>query len=205
MLSFIHQNEKNNEVSKACYEVFHSLPSVLSLSGHPLVLELVSSAGIVTPTAGSTPVIRLDRPGENFRLTPWHRDYWFSFLSERAVVLWFPLVDLSPDMGLLRVLPGSHKFGVIPIRERSDPEPFEPIEDYDKYPGCLDIELAESEILILSQNLLHKSGINNSKKIRMSVQLRFNDLNDCIAMTSSYGVTISPFTRARQIELLQKS
>lgn len=56
--------------------------------------------------------------------TPWHQDmhYW-PLDTDRAVTMWMPLVDLTPEMGELIFAAGSHHLGAIsdiPISERSD-------------------------------------------------------------------------------------
>lgn len=155
LLSFIHLHEIDNKVTRACYEVFPSLPVVIGLINHPLVLKLANFAGISFPQASTIPVVRLDRPGENFRLTPWHRDYWFNMLSENSIVIWFSLSELDKNMGLLKVIPGSHNFGFIPFRKRNGPEPFEPVMDYDSHADVTEIDVKYDEFLIFDQKLLH--------------------------------------------------
>jgi len=204
-LSFIHQLEEKNKVTKACYEIFPSLPKVLGLASHPLIEKIVKQAGINNSQVGTIPVVRIDRPHEDFRLTPWHRDYWFSFLSENSIVIWFPLGEVDQQMGLLKVIPGSHKIENIPFRERDSSEPYEPIEDYDKHPGAIDVNCGIDQMLIFSQKLLHKSGVNRSQKIRVSIQLRFNDISDIASMTSSFGVSTSQYSKEAQIKALKNS
>jgi hypothetical protein len=104
-LGLIHQFEIDNKVTKACYEVFPTLPFITSLVNHSLIVNLVKSAGIIFPSVGAIPVIRLDRPNEDFRITPWHRDYWFSFLSENSLVIWFTLPGTEDNMGKLKIIP----------------------------------------------------------------------------------------------------
>ena len=42
--------------------------------------------------------------------TPWHQDmYYWPLVTEMAVTMWMPLVDVTSDMGLMRFAEGSHK------------------------------------------------------------------------------------------------
>ena len=54
--------------------------------------------------------------------TPWHQDlYYWPFDDETACGVWLPLVDIEPDMGVLRYATGSHRNGYLgaPISEES--------------------------------------------------------------------------------------
>lgn len=57
-------------------------------------------------------------------LTPWHQDqhYW-PLATDRTVSMWMPLVDLTPEMGLVRFASGSHTdgyLGDLPIGDESE-------------------------------------------------------------------------------------
>lgn len=64
----------------------------------------------------------LKEPGGG--LTPWHQDqhYW-PLDTDHTVTMWMPLVDLSPDMGVMRFASGSHRegyLGDLPISDDSE-------------------------------------------------------------------------------------
>lgn len=41
--------------------------------------------------------------------TPWHRDkYYWPLDTDDMITLWMPLVDVTPDMGMMQFAPGSH-------------------------------------------------------------------------------------------------
>lgn len=55
--------------------------------------------------------------------TPWHQDqhYW-PLDTDRAITMWMPLVDVTPDMGVLHFASGSHTGGYLgefPISDES--------------------------------------------------------------------------------------
>lgn len=198
-LSIIHLYEDANEVSRACYEVFPTLPDVLSVVNSDLMLRIVKLAGLLEPQAGTVPLVRLDRPNEDMRLTPWHQDYWFSFLSKNSIVIWVPLGIFTSFMGFLKVIRGSHKMGCLPFQiNRDSAEPFVLVENFDDYNNIEEITVALDEILVFNQMLVHKSGINRSDKIRISMQLRFNDLYTADEMTSSFTSSHSRHTKNEQ-------
>ena len=159
--------------------------------------------GLAAPVAGTTPIVRIDRPSDEMHSTPPHQDWWFSLLSPNCVTVWFPLGALDPDMGLLEVVPGSHCRGAIAFREnvKSNNNPFRTSEDWPDA-AFVPIELAEDAALIFSQYLLHRSGFNRSRRARMSVQLRYNDLATMERAESSYAVKHSDHVLDQQQRLL---
>src|SRR6476659_244734 len=53
--------------------------------------------------------------------TPWHQDqYYWPLDTDRTITMWMPLVDVSAEMGLMRFVSGSHRFGAIRNIEISD-------------------------------------------------------------------------------------
>ena len=204
LVSHIHRYEKENFFTRSFYEVFPSIPSVISLINHDLILKIVSFAGIKQPLAGTVPLIRFDRPNEDHFLTPWHQDFWYSFLSENSIVIWFPLSNITDDMGHLKIIEGSHKKGVFPFKKHAGNEPYEPIMKFDEKEAS-EVRLDENEILVFNQKLVHKSGQNRSDKIRITIQFRFNDLCTAKKITSTFTPNHSPYVLNEQSKLLQSN
>lgn len=85
-------------------------------------------AGIATNLLGAEGVriyhdqALLKEPGGG--ITPWHQDqhYW-PLDTDKAITMWMPLVDVSPEMGTLRFASGSHRdgyLGDVPISDDSE-------------------------------------------------------------------------------------
>lgn len=177
LVDHVVSEETGNEVSGRFYRVFPTAPELIAAIADPAVLNWVRALGIVAPVAGTMPIVRLDRPSDEVHRTPPHQDWWFSLLSPNCVSVWFPLGALNTDMGLLEVVPGSHRGGAITFAEnvKSNNKPFRPAREW-LDAAFVPVELADDAILIFSQYLLHRSGFNRSRHVRMSVQLRYNDL-----------------------------
>lgn len=204
LISEIHKLEVENHITRALYQVLPSVPYILGICGDSLPLKIASLSGLQWPTAGTCPLVRLDRPNHDHYLTPAHQDYWFSLLSENSIVIWKSLDEIDHSMGLLSVIPGSHRNGVEPFKiYEGGHEPFEPIRHISDS-DWVDVNLANDEILVFDQKLLHKSGINRSDKVRVSLQLRLNDLRTARDMTSTFTATHSPFVKNEQNKLLNK-
>ncbi len=64
----------------------------------------------------------LKEPGGG--ITPWHQDqhYW-PLDTDNTITMWMPMVDLSPEMGVMRFASGSHRDGYLgdmPISDDSE-------------------------------------------------------------------------------------
>jgi len=202
LLDTIHAVETDNAVTRALYEVFPALPPVIALINHPAIQQALARAGLTQAVAGTLPLIRLDRPGDARFATPAHQDSWYSLLSLNAVTLWTPLCHMTPEMGELRVVPGSHTSGPCEFKPYDAGhewfETADPVPDEDLIP----VSVGHDEILIFNQSLIHKSGVNQSDRVRISVQLRFNDLATAKTLTSTYTPSLSSYVLNAQKERL---
>ncbi len=203
-INLIINTEKDNNISRALYELFPSLLKVISVVDNDLITNIVKSFGVSKPTAGTPPLIRIDRPHNEHFNTPMHQDYWFSMLCDNAVVMWMPLVSITSEMGLIEVIPESHKKGLTPFRESDGNEPFTTIDDYSKDTNKISVKVGYDEILLFNQYLLHQSGRNCSNKTRVTMQLRFNDLETIEKPTSSYIAEHSTYVKDRHIACLKQ-
>ena len=53
--------------------------------------------------------------------TPWHQDqYYWPLDTNNTITLWMPLIDLTPDMGIMRFASQTHKLGYVTAKEISD-------------------------------------------------------------------------------------
>lgn len=191
LVAWLHSVEQDNAVTRALYEIFPTLPGVIAAIDHPALRAATQWAGLALPSAGTLPLVRLDRPGDTRFATPAHQDYWYSLLSPNAVTLWLPLCRLDDAIGPLRAVPGSHAGGLVPFqRHEAGHEWFETAEAPDDA-EFIDLPMGRDDILIFNQALVHKSGTNRSERVRISVQFRFNDLATAQRLTSTYTPSLS--------------
>jgi hypothetical protein len=47
---------------------------------------------------------RIDSKDEQKYLFDWHQDYWFSVCSTNSIVVWIPIVNLTPEIGGLEII-----------------------------------------------------------------------------------------------------
>jgi Phytanoyl-CoA dioxygenase (PhyH) len=201
LMAWCVNEEKDQRYTRLFYEMYPSMANVIGLINHSLPFFLARSAGIRSPVPGTLPTVRIDRPGVTRFLTKPHQDYWYSLISERSVVLWMPIIALSADMGLLGVVPGSHKRGYQPFDKHEGEYTFTMRNDYPDadYVEC---DVATDEILIFDQFLVHRSGANVAKVPRVTMQLRYNDLESMDEVAPTFTAVTSDFVLKRQVELL---
>lgn len=203
-LAAMHRLETDQAATRACYEVFQTLPEIMALINAPVFLDAARRAGLARPVAGTNPLVRLDRPGDRRFTTPLHQDYWYSLLSERAIVIWMAIGPLEADMGPVELLAGSHTSGLARFRPYdAGNEWFECADPVDDSAPVVALPGPE-EAILFDQRLLHRSGFNRSDKVRVTVQLRYNDLSSAKILTSSFTPSLSRHVLNRQAALLDE-
>jgi len=162
------------------------LPSVYGLITAPRVWAVMRQL-MATRLPGIYPSgtgVRMDHPGEDTYLSPWHQEYPYNLTSDNAVTLWLPLVDVDGANGCLLMAPGSHGLGALPVRvrdalnaRRNANETLE-IDDLDavlaRHPA-VSVPAAAGDALVFHTFLLHRSQPNRSAATRWTLQARYFD------------------------------
>jgi hypothetical protein len=198
-----HASGRSPELSRALFEVFISSLEMVRLVTEPFYVELARKHLVKRPAPSTMPVVRFDRPGESKFLTPVHQDYWYSMLSPNSLTLWFGGVPLTRAMGLLEVIPGTHRLGLLPTRPFSVENPFTTAESFsdDRF---VPVEVPDDAVLVFNQMLVHRSTPNLSDRVRFSIQVRYNDLETLSEPTSSFTSKWSRHVLAAQAKNLRE-
>ncbi len=162
--------------------------SLHKLGVSPVLGSLLQEVGLANPIIGARPAMQfnsrfLSKDGSKHWKLDAHQDWRTGQGSLDSAVIWFPMVDAGADIGALQVIPGSHKIG---LKESST----------SGYQGGITADLNENafvqtsfevgDILIFSAFLIHQSGNNITDKIRWSVQLRYNNLDESTFIDRGY-------------------
>jgi len=143
-----------------------------------IILTLQKVMGFTAVNICTRPVIFFNHPNlatkDIYHSVPPHQDWASMQGSMDSVVVWFPLVDVSKEMGALQVVPGSHKEGLIATEVI---ESFGVTHKY-KEEDFIDVPLNRGDALFFSSFLVHKSGHHQSDKIRWSCHFRYNNMDD---------------------------
>jgi ectoine hydroxylase-related dioxygenase (phytanoyl-CoA dioxygenase family) len=125
--------------------------------------------------------MRIDIPGENKYLFPWHQDYPYTQGSIDGIVIWLPLFDVALGHGNLRLIPESHRYGVRKVylvdptnKNKNGARTISIVgeEELDKEP-YISAEVKAGDALVFSTLLLRRSTPSESKAVRWTIQLRY--------------------------------
>jgi hypothetical protein len=180
---------KHRPVAGKAYDAVRKLPAYYAIATSPEVWELVGRLiGTDLPgwySQGSG--IRMDHPGEDRFLSPWHQEYVFHLNSLDLLTLWIPLVPVDETVGSVIFAPGSQREGLLPVylddplnTNRNSAQTSE-IADLDRYLARYpetSMDSASGDIVALHGLTLHRSRPNASPRTRWSMQLRFFNFRD---------------------------
>jgi ectoine hydroxylase-related dioxygenase (phytanoyl-CoA dioxygenase family) len=168
------------------YNAVRKLPSVYALITAPRVWAVMRQL-MATRLPGIYPSgtgVRMDHPGEDTYLSPWHQEYPYNLTSDNAVTLWLPLVDVDETNGCLRLAPGTQRLGALPVRVRDPLNARRNANETLEIAG-LDALLARhaasaaptaaGDALVFHTFLLHCSQPNRSAATRWTLQARYFD------------------------------
>jgi len=121
-------------------------------------------------------------PHEPNNVCHWHQDeaYWHTHSqSECRMSIWIPLKDTSKEDGCLRVIPGTHRKGILPHQPRSSRDhgacrlSFLPGEQ--ELPGTVYCEISAGSIVLFSNKLCHSSLGNHTGRHRRAFILTYQE------------------------------
>ena len=173
---------ENRDLWVKVYDQLGFLPGIMGMSNDSSVLEIVKKCGIRQPAVGynnaggrgGLPVLA-HMPNDDERLYQAHQDIAYLPYSKNSVTMWIPLQDVSLELGPLEVIPGSHdKFGLINY-DGVDVKHIKLDESFDEN-EFVPLPVKAGEAIVFNNFLVHRSGRNRGDKMRLSFQLRFNDL-----------------------------
>jgi len=213
-----HLGIKKNNFNESLFEFFEKelnkyiyvnrtatlLPSIYNLAYNQSIISALKDLGIKNPILCQKPTLRMDCKKlaitEEYYKLPAHQDFQAMQGSINSVVVSIPLVDANEDIGCLRVVPKSHKKGLISssssLQNKSKLEAIKSVEvsgvDGDDF---ISVDQNVGDILIISSFLLHKSGENLTNEPRYTILIRYNDLSDNHFLSRGF---VSPFATTHE-------
>jgi ectoine hydroxylase-related dioxygenase (phytanoyl-CoA dioxygenase family) len=147
---------------------FHALPHHLELNR--VMKMLVGDRVLVHPK----PIGRLIFPQCDRLTVHAHQDYRFMGGDPECFTTWIPLHDCPVEVGPLRILEGSHRFGIIKHEDENlhVPEIASAEAMGGEWAGG---EINAGDVLIFHSLTVHAASPNLSKKMRISLDCRFQD------------------------------
>lgn len=133
-------------------------------------------------------MMRFDEPRDTRNKLNWHQDspyYMMSYPKYNAGVCWCAITKNSKENGTLKFIPKSHSKFIKTIGNKKDKYTSEQYTiDISKKDiiKLKDLNQNFGDMSLLHMNLKHRSGDNNSEKVRITIGCRFID------MTNSFNV-----------------
>ncbi len=158
---------------------------VFDMLRHPAILDIVEQ--VIGPEIYVNPVqhVRIKPPSAGLRVTRknsivteaqgWHQD--LSVLKEDAddsdiITVWVAVTDASEEMGCLKVVPRSHRGDLIPHCPVNLLGPVIP-DEYIPADLALPLPVNAGSIVLLHRQTIHGSLLNQSDRLRWSLDLRY--------------------------------
>jgi hypothetical protein len=193
---FLRIGEADRSFISRLYDQCKQLPSFLRLVSWQGFADLYSSltgsslVGIGENSYG----IRFDLPNEDKFRSDWHQEYSTNPQSPDGIVFWVPLVDMHEGMGSVEILRGSNREGFIPHVE---------LEKYAHKTGLYRLGIPNDDaltrkyyidqplsrlgdLLLMRFDTIHQSGNNISAKLRVTLQVRYFNFNNPVAVARGW-------------------
>jgi hypothetical protein len=152
------------------------------------IVDLLHELGLERPNICTRPVLYFNHPDlaeePIYNSVPAHQDWRSMQGSLNSLVVWIPLVDCDRKNGTIRVLPGSHKQGLLPGKLDHgfwtvDLTP-------EQQAQMVDVDVKVGDLVVFNAFLVHASGDNQSDEPRWSCHFRYNDLNEQTFINRGY-------------------
>lgn len=158
-------------------ESFHALPHQAALGN--VMKMLVGDQVLIHPK----PIGRLIFPNCASLQVHAHQDYEFMGGDPEFFTAWIPLHNCPVEMGPLRILEGSHRFGVQQHQRDNLHVPEIPIGDT-VGGGWAGGSVNAGDVLIFHSLTVHAASPNTSKQMRISLDCRFQDARRVVNPTT---------------------
>jgi ectoine hydroxylase-related dioxygenase (phytanoyl-CoA dioxygenase family) len=172
----------------------------------PGVMELVQAllADTIVQAVPEACGIRIDSDTST-RDFSWHHDYSYLAMSQRLITGWMPMMPMTREMGWMRAVLGTHT-SIAPVAFREEfaragnfrgnlaYELRVDAQELEKTAVDLD-DVQPGDIVFLHTLLLHRSGVNTSKRARWTVLPRYGDALDPAVVDRGWKAIGAPTER----------
>lgn len=143
---------------------------------HPKVLDAVES--VIGPNILLYHLTSwLKEPGEQSHVS-WHQDgTYFGLEPAEQITAWIALTDATPEMGCIKLLPGSHAIGQKPHKDTSIPGNLlsrgQTIEHQLDYANYVMMPLRAGQVSLHHTHLVHSSEPNRTERRRIGIGVSY--------------------------------
>ena len=164
-------------VTREAYADVYRLEAFHRLAQHATIMGVMEKLMGETVLAHPRHIARLMFPTKANAPTPPHQDHIFIQGSKTVFTCWLPLGDCSEALGGLRVMRGSHRLGVLPVRAAEGAGGRTVILDGVKQEWCHG-DFAAGDALVFHSLTVHRAVPNMLKDhLRLSVDYRYQPIS----------------------------
>lgn len=158
-----------NDVKKLKSKSHLLCPWVEDIARHPKVLDVYED--LIGPNILCYSMAFRTKDPDGRTHAGWHQDGAYNPIKPILVIGALALADCTVAHGCLKVIPGSHKTGVLPHNDTGNPDSILSrgqyiTADIDEE-KAVDIVLKAGEIGLFNAGIIHSSGINTSNERRL--------------------------------------
>ncbi len=187
--------KENRALVGRLYKVARRFAVTKQMACHPFLVDLAKTL-MQAPLVSccNFVAVRFDLPSESKYLLDAHQDFPYIQGSLNGITIWMPFNDADERVGSPSWIPGSHRWGVLRVREfsleqagGSGGRSFELV-DFDRLAGHEFVreDVRAGEALAFHTLLVHRSEPNTSGVARMSAQLRYDDVFERSSFERNY-------------------
>lgn len=145
------------------------------ICAHPQILDCVE--GVLGENFYLATSEFITKPPHSPKIVPWHQDsYYWSAALNKTVTVWLAFEDVDEANGAMKVIPGTHRAGIIKHRIAGD----DSVLSFELEQGTFNEGDAVSMILpagtmsMHTETLIHGSGPNGSDRWRIGFVMRYS-------------------------------
>lgn len=159
---------------KRTYQLVFNLEAFHALPHHPRLQQVMNMIVGDRLLIHPKPIGRLIFPQCERLTVHAHQDYRFMNGDPECFTAWIPLHDCPPEVGPLRILEGSHRFGY--LNHDHDHLHVPEIPEGAAIPGeWVGGRIDAGDVLIFHSLTVHAASPNLSNRLRISLDCRFQD------------------------------
>ena len=168
----------------------HNDPDFLLFIQHPVFRQITRR--YVAERVSIFRSMIMNKPAGLGTELPWHQDIGegWGLDGNPTVTVWTALDTATIDNGCMRIVPGSHKLGIL---NKAHYTPDEDIETHIKSSEIAHLTAEAGESILIHNWLLHRSGINNTTGPRRALSIAYMDADTVtVEKGESFPVIFGP-------------
>ncbi|QYM78431.1 phytanoyl-CoA dioxygenase family protein [Horticoccus luteus] len=175
LLALLRPGETTNDMR----EWHHESAFLYEIVMNPRILDLVE--GILGPNFYVWGSHFFIKPAHSAGTVPWHQDAYYWPLSPcNTVTAWLAFDDVDEVNGGMKLIPGSHRGGIIKHRQRDDDKAVIKLELEEgtfNVDDAVQFRLKAGEISLHDDRAIHGSQANPSDRRRAGLTIRYSGTN----------------------------